>query len=426
MKKALLLFLSLGSCGFINAQDIVYAKQVVNSLASTDLKGRGYVGDGNKMAAEYINGEFSKLGLLPVKKTYNQKFNVPVNTFPGEVVVKINNVSLLAGKDFLIDASSPSVEGTFQIHKTSRKDIDTEDKLSTVIQKAKRKYLLIDNTDQSSESAELSKKIDDYITFLKYSPDVAINGVIIYTKEKLTWESSQYINERPVIIINKELNLPDIKTIDLAIESKFEPKYETQNVIGFIKGKTVPDSFIVVTAHYDHLGLMGNNAVFQGANDNASGVAMLLNLAKYYSKNQPKYSMLFIAFSGEELGLLGSKYYVENQIVKISKFKFLVNFDLAGTGEEGIKVVNGSVFTKQFEKLSQLNAQHNLLPKVETRGEACISDHCLFYQNKVPCFYIYTQGGIKAYHDIYDKPETLPLTEFFDYCKLMILFFDSM
>ena len=102
-----------------------------------------------------------------------------------------------------------------------------------------------------------------------------------------------------------------------------------------------------------------------------------------------------------------------------------MNFDLAGTGEEGIRIVNGSVYKDKFDLITKINQQQELLPRIDIRGAACNSDHCYFYQKGVPCFYIYTQGGIKAYHDLADKYETLPLTEFVDYKKLMIRFFDA-
>ena len=183
---------------------------------------------------------------------------------------------------------------------------------------------------------------------------------------------------------------------------------------------------IVVLAHYDHLGKMGRDTYFPGANDNASGVAMILNLAKYYSANKPEYTMVFVALGAEELGLLGAKAFTDNPPVDLKKIKFLVNFDLAGTGDEGIKVVNGSVFRNKFDLLTRINDEKKLLPKVDIRGPACNSDHCLFYQKGVPCFYIYTLGGIQAYHDVSDKSDTLPLTEFVDFCSLIIEFFDRM
>lgn len=426
MKKitALWFLLIIGSIAY--SQDIVYAKAIVAKLASPELKGRGYTENGNLLAAEFIAAEFKRLGLIPIKKTYYQKFDIPVNTFPGQLAVKINNETLRPAIDYLVEASSPAIDGKYPVIKANRKDIDSQEKLFNLIGKAKDNFILIDNTTKFTDDKELNKRIDEFISFLKFSPEIPCKGIILYTKEKLTWDSSTAQTVRPVVIINKELDLNTVDSIELVIESKFVKSYETQNVIGCLKGSLYPDSFIVVTAHYDHLGQMGKATYFPGANDNASGVAMLLNLADYYSRNNPKYSMVFISLSAEELGILGAKEFTEHPLIKLERIKFLINFDLAGTGDEGIRVVNGSVYKAKFDLLTKINTENQLLPKVDIRGEACNSDHCYFYQKGVPCFYIYTQGGIKAYHDIYDKYETLPFTEFVHYCQLMIKFFDTM
>ena len=284
--------------------------------------------------------------------------------------------------------------------------------------------MLIDCRSKKDEKPEDSKKIDEYIQFLKYSSQITTKGVILYTDEKLNWKCSIKQNIRPIVIVKKELDLSNVNSIEITIDAEFIKKYETQNVIGLINGTSGSDSMIVVLAHYDHLGKIGKEIYFPGANDNASGVAMILNLAKYYSVNRPKYTMVFIALSAEELGLLGAKAFIDDPLIELSKIIFLINFDLAGTGDEGIKVVNGSAYKDKFDLLTSINQQQQLLPKVAIRGAACNSDHCFFYQKGVPCLYIYTLGGIQAYHDIYDKYETLPLTEFVDYCKLMIQFFD--
>ena len=76
--------------------------------------------------------------------------------------------------------------------------------------------------------------------------------------------------------------------------------------------------------------------------------------------------------------------------------------------------------------MTQINADHQLLPQVRVRGEACNSDHCLFYRKGVPSFFIYTLGGIQAYHDIYDKGETLPLTNYEPYFELLVRFLDKL
>jgi len=426
MKRSKLFLLFFLIHFFAFSQDLDYAKRIIEKLSSPEFKGRGYIEYGDKISADYISGEFRNFGLLPInKRTYFQKFNISVNTLPNRVMVKIDGIELKAAIDYLVEASCPTVNGKFQIIKTSRSQIDTEEKLITLINKTGDSYILIDNRGKKDEKPEVSKKIDEYLQFLKYSPEVNIKGIIIYSNDKLTWESSTTQNLRPIVIINKELDLNNLNSIEITVDSKFIQKYETQNIIGSINGTSNSDSMIVVLAHYDHLGKMGKDIYFPGANDNASGVAMLLNMVKHYSKNKPKYTTVFIALSGEELGLLGANAFIDNPLIDLTKIKFLVNFDIAGTGDEGIKIVNGSIFKGKFDLINRINQQEKLLPKIDIRGAACISDHCMFYQKGVPSFYIYTQGGIKAYHDIFDKYDTLPLTKFVEYCKLMIQFFDS-
>jgi Zn-dependent M28 family amino/carboxypeptidase len=174
----------------------------------------------------------------------------------------------------------------------------------------------------------------------------------------------------------------------------------------------VPDSFIVFSAHYDHLGIMGTEAIFTGANDNASGCAMMLSLAKHYAAHPAKYSMAFIGWGGEELGLLGSFNYVEHPVFPLGKIKFMVNVDIMGTGDDGITVVNGTGYKPRFDSMVVINKKLNLLKEVKIRNNAANSDHYPFVEKGVPAFFIYTLGGIKAYHDIYDKRETLPMTKF--------------
>ena len=424
IKLTLLLF-SIQMIGL--SQDLDYAKTIIQKLSSPEFKGRGYVENGDKLSAEFISGEFKKLGLAPVsKRSYFQKFMISVNTFPGSVTIKIDDLELAPASDYLVSASSPSIKGKYKIVKTSRVELDSESEIAALIRKAENSFILIDSRDKNNEKPEFSRRVDEYVNFLKYSPRINIKGVIIYTNDKLTWEMSTEQGIRPVISLNKDIDINSVSSVELNIEARYLSDYQTQNVTGKITGTSKSDSLIMILAHYDHLGKMGSDVYFPGANDNASGVAMLLNLAKYYSANKPEYTMIFVALASEELGLLGAKAFTDDPPVDLKKIRFLVNFDLAGTGDEGVRVVNGSVFRDQFDLLVNINNSHGLLPKVDIRGPACNSDHCLFYQKNVPCFYIYTQGGIKAYHDIHDKYETLPLTEFVDYCTLMIKFFNSL
>ena len=129
--------------------------------------------------------------------------------------------------------------------------------------------------------------------------------------------------------------------------------------------------------------------------------------------------MLFIAFAGEEAGLQGSTWCVTDRPIDLSSIRMMINLDLNGTGEEGITVVNSTEQQKLFDELVAINAKEKLLAVVKPRGPACNSDHCPFVQKGVPAVFIYTMGGISAYHDVFDKPETLPLTEFDDLYRLL-------
>lgn len=428
LKQPLIIVSLLTTCFYSYSQDLNYPRSVIDKLASPKFKGRGYVQNGDIIASSFIAKEFKKFGLQPLNKdSYFQDFNMSINTFPGKVFVKLNDQVLITGKDYLIMASSPSIKGKYKVLSISRKDIDNQAKFKIVLNKVVDSFILLDTRPNANETNEEKKIIEENITSLKEDFKLKFKGLIQYDDQKLTWRSLTYQTQRPIILINKKDFIPSVITsIDVNVKAKFISEYTTRNVIGMIKGSSVTDSILVISAHFDHLGMMGKKVYFPGANDNASGVALMLNLARYYSENQPKYNVVFMGFSGEESGLLGSKAFINNPLFDLKKIKFLNNFDLAGTGSEGIRVVNGTVFKSKFDNLVQLNKEHNLVPKVDVRGEMCRSDHCPFYEKGVPSFYIYTQGGIKAYHDIYDKSESLPLTEFNDYFKLMVLFFATL
>lgn len=408
-----------------NAQAIDYARQVVNTLASDEFKGRGYVGNGDKLAAEYIRGEFQKFGLKSFENNFYQEFETSVNTFPNPIKVLVNGTELSAGKDFLVEPGSGSLKGKYDIINVTANEILDNAKFVTKLRVSSGAFIIVQPFDKSKFSKEQNDQINSVIQFLKYHPQNPAKGTVILTNEKLTWSGSVQEFSKPTLIIQKDSLSAPIKTLEVDISNEYIKDYKTQNVIGYVEGES-SDSTITFIAHYDHLGMLGTDAIFNGANDNASGTAMLLSLAKYYSKNKPAFNTVFIAFGAEELGLIGSKYFIENPLLDLSKIKFLLNFDLAGTGDEGIQVVNGSVYRDKFDLLTSINKQHDLVPDVKIRGAACNSDHCMFDQKDVPSFYIYTRGGIQAYHDIYDRPETLPFTEFEDYFELITEFINQL
>ncbi|MFT7614395.1 MAG: aminopeptidase YwaD [Parvicellaceae bacterium] len=392
-----------------------FGKEIVAKLTSDEFHGRGYTNNGNKIAADYLAEQFEKYGLKKFNDSYFQKFNIDINTFPKKCGVTIKGKVLQPGVDFLPSPASGSDKGTFKLTWINKDNFLTISR-KIEIEKIPVEAIVLDMQGiKSQDTLQYFHQFKNY--FSNQFPVVWIQDA------KFTHSMSQTQQKHAVVLVSREF-VEGAETIDLDIEAVLEKDYETQNVIGFIPGKK-KNKYLCVTGHYDHLGEIADTVIFPGANDNASGVAMLIYLMKYYSENPPKYSIVFMAFSAEEVGILGSKYYVENPIFPLEKIKFLVNCDISGTGDEGITVVNGTIHKKQFKKLTAINTKNNYLHKVNIRGRAANSDHFWFTQQQVPCIFIYTMGGIKAYHDIYDKGETLPLSAFTNYSKLLIGFLDS-
>lgn len=395
------------------AQDINYAKKIVDTLCSNAMFGRGYNNNGNKIAAIFLRNEFIRLHLDSFPSGYFQTFPISINTIEGDIKFKVGKKHLNPGIDFLVDESSPASKGKFKTFLIDSSFIslkDNIDKLQSV--NFSNKIVIVD------KKGITNKEILALLDGLKTTNYFKAKAFVYLQDKKLTWGISdgQSVNNFPVFEVLRSSLPSKLKRISFSINNKFTSNYITQNVIGYIKGKANPDSFFVFTAHYDHLGMMGNKTMFPGANDNASGVAMALNLMQYYSlpENKPDYSIVFIATSAEELGILGSKYFCQHPLFDLSKIKFLINLDMVSTGEEGIMIVNGGVFTSEYDKIVSLNEQHNYIKTIKKRGEAKNSDHWFFYKNGVKCFFIYTLGGKTEYHHIYDKPETLPFTEYND------------
>jgi len=124
--------------------------------------------------------------------------------------------------------------------------------------------------------------------------------------------------------------------------------------------------------------------------------------------------------------LIGSRYYTENPLLPLEKIRFLINLDLMGNGQEGLMIVNGQIHEMEFNMLDSLNKEYKFVTEIGKRGKARNSDHYYFSEKGVPAFFLYTQGGSKAYHDIYDVPSAITLPEFEDIKKLLIAFVEEL
>lgn len=439
MKQSFFIFFFFYLTFLLSSQEIkkgdayYYARKVLDTMTSESMHGRGYVNKGDSIASNYLKNEFQRLGLRPFGNEYYQKFSFPINTFPETVKFSFNLkvkrgkktfFNGLPAKNFLIFSSSPGISSGFSLIVFDSTNAKNKRSFKKFSKKIKREdFILVDDRNVRDKSKLV------FFSSIKKN-DLKAAGLILLQK-KLTWEQSQTVSDHiKVEVLADSFNFNCYKRAagkgKVSFQNKLIPDYISQNVIGYVIGSVYPDSFIIFSAHYDHLGQMGKDVYFPGANDNASGCAMLLNLARYYSRpeNKPKYSIAFISFGGEEAGLIGSKYYTEHPLFPLKNIKFLLNMDIMGTGEDGITVVNGTIFKEEYENLKKINIENDLIKDVKIRGKAANSDHYFFSEKGVKAFFIYSLGGIKAYHDIYDRPETLPLNEFEDMFRLIIKFGD--
>lgn len=397
------------------------ARRITEKLCSDEFFGRGYVKSGDSLAAEFLKSEFEKRGLKPLQKSFFQCFNFEVNTFPGKMNVQVDGKTLIPAVDFMVDPSSGSSTKIWKQRPITAAEIfnayENQKLYSSLKSNKEFNSVVIDVRNYKNDSLKKANA-------LAYSL-VELCDVMVITNEKFTFSvgREQYPN---ALLFVQGKAIDNIRQIETQIESVFKARHTARNVIAMLHAKKKTKETIVFSAHYDHLGGMGQNVYFPGGNDNASGTSMLLHLADYFKENPVPYNIVFMAFAGEEAGLVGSKYYTENPLFKLSDIKFLLNLDIMGSGEDGITVVNATLFPKQYEALVAINDQEKLLKQIKKRGPAANSDHYFFTEKGVPAFFIYTMGDNKHYHDVEDTYEALTFNEYLDITRLIATFVKSL
>jgi len=193
--------------------------------------------------------------------------------------------------------------------------------------------------------------------------------------------------------------------VTISVPTIYNPEQATQNILCMLPGGDPKGDLVILGAHYDHLGVCGKG-IFCGADDNASGSAVMLEVARAFAKSgmKPKRGIVFAAWTGEEAGLVGSNYFVKSPPFPLARLKAAVNMDMVGVGARGeFMAVGRNAYPQQFKSLSA-SAQElglTILPK-ESPG---VSDHLAFSRKGIPSLLVYSAGEHPNYHTTRDRPE---------------------
>lgn len=412
---ALLLFASSP----LSAQDLPRYKRMVRQLSSSKFQGRGYARNGVRKASDYIIHEFLKSG---VDEVMYQPFTLDINTFPGRMELSVDGKKLKAGRDFTVREYNPATHGEFHLY-----HIDT---LNYNFQRIRA-----DLTRPENQGAVI---VCDFWFPYKHRSDFAwlqkpdssgISGMLYTWNEPLKFYKAygERVAELPTFWTLASVLPSDAQTIRADVDQRFYKDYATDNVIAKVAG-ACHDSCIIFTAHYDHLGNLGKRVFYGGANDNASGTAAIITLAQYYAHHRPKYDTYFIAFSGEDAYLRGSRWYVDHPIMPLSRVRYLFNIDMIGDNNPQLHCEPSDAGAWAFPVLERLNRQGGYFQGLKLAQLEEKSDHYPFAVRGVPCIFFENGEGdaFQWYHTPQDNIKTVRFDSYEPLFHLITDFVDGL
>jgi len=422
--------------------------EYVKELSSYYYNGRGTGFEGYMKAAKFAADEFRQMGLKPVNEnSYFQELYLDVNEIkdPGKLVSyhliinkknrydtvsveykvledfapagysgsgEIKTKTVFAGygincpengfNDFeSIDIKNKTV--IFFYGSPPVKDIDWKGKNSTY---EKIKYCINNGAKSAlivrNPLGTISNRRTENFPVFYISSDVFKN-FLAGTGWRIEQIKDQIKESKKPVAFN-------LKTeVHIKIKTVLNKNRKTVNVLGLLEGNDdiLKEEVVVVGAHLDHIGRWGD-LIFHGANDNGSGSAIVMEIAEAFANAdfEIKRSLLFILFTGEEMGLIGSRYYVDNPLFELKKTVAMINMDVAGSGSDGIMIVGAKDFLS-FNNIFRIYNKKLVHHILKERPLSHNSDHWPFADKGVPSVFLYSMGGKSPYHHPNDIPEYL-------------------
>ncbi len=395
MKKLLYFLFAIIIFAFNSAfsQNLDYTKEVLTKLCSPELYGRGYVNRGDSLAADYIASQMTRWDLKSFNGNYFQYHQLPANS-QTKADVWFDGEKMTSDGHLIVEAQSPSLKGTFPVLTIDSGVLRNSRKFMELVSRGKDAFFLLDSAGVNN------KQLFDFAKGIVYSNDVAKKGIIEVTYKLPFGVPRANFDSFVKIQLHESIKPERINKIRIDNENTYIENYTTQNVIGYLPGKT--DQWIVLTAHYDGMGMYGD-VHFPGANDNGSGTSMVLDLARHFATGKkPHYSYAFILFPGEERGLWGSRFYADNPLFPMEKIRMVINLDMVCTGEKGFTLFNGNTWPMETSILEKLNIDKGYSFDIRSVGPAANSDHHPFHVKGVPAIFFITSGKAGPAHTAFD------------------------
>jgi hypothetical protein len=429
----------------------------IKYLASDSLRGRLTGSPGDSLAAEYIKGKLISYGLKPLTGDGLQRYKVTKRVVAGKSnSLSVNGISYVADKDFMPFAFSSNAGIVsevvfagygFNINTDSLKWNDYEGI------DVKGKWVMIlrgDPEPENNKSPFISYSADRDKALLAKDMGAAgvlmVSGPILDSQDafeplhmegysvgipvlRIKKEVADIIlsnSNNTVALLEKKLNeskKPFSFPVKVSVNGKTEIVRElatTRNVVMLLPGEDpkLKDEYVILGAHFDHLGMGGPGSgsraldtigIHHGADDNASGVAMMLELAEKFAKTKGshKRSIICLSFSGEEEGLLGSKHFVDDPGIDLAKVDAMINMDMVGRLNETNNLQIGGVGTATgLKELVYANTDTSIIKLTLSPEGYGPSDHSSFYGKNIPVLFYFT-GAHMDYHTPTDTWEKI-------------------
>ncbi len=426
----------------------------IKTLASDAFEGRAPGTTGGHLATVYVQQKFAEYGLTPFQSLpdYLQAFNVTTSLKAGEqnaIALKVKRPFRL-GVDFMPLGYSSNGKVTSRQVVFVGYGISTEkyDDYKGVDVKGKIVLMMRYSPDGDNphseffEHASIWKKLstarekgaigaliftgerngDDKLIDIsrdRLAGDAGIPAMnitralaanVLMTKPKVLSQIQEKIDQ------TKQPNSFELNSFVSMQTEIVRVKAETYNVIGYLPASTPSDEYLVVGAHYDHIGYGGPGSgslapdekkIHYGADDNASGSAGLLELVRIFAKRKHmlKRNLVFMAFGAEEMGLLGSAHFVNHPVFALDKTIAMLNMDMIGRMKDSVLAISGIGTAKEFEELCKAENRENFKLKLSPDGFGP-SDHSSFYAKNIPVLFFFT-GNHANYHKPSDTWEKI-------------------